>query len=74
MADIAYETIELYKEELDERYFTENDYDALPNVCMVAAINYVSKAMEEYLMMDVYDKMQMKLFKTIWIKDGELIK
>ena len=49
MADIGYETIELYKEEIDEGYFTENEYDALPNVCMVAAINYVSKAMEEYL-------------------------
>ena len=30
MADIGYETIELYKEEIDERYFTENEYDALP--------------------------------------------
>lgn len=71
MAEIGYETVELYKEEVDERYFTEEEYQVLPNVCMVTAINYVSEVSEEYLMMDVYDRAQMKLFKTIWLKDGE---
>ena len=73
MADIGYETIELYKEEVVERYFSKEDYEALPNVCMVTAINYVSEEEEEYLMMDVHDETQMKLFKTIWLKDGESI-
>lgn len=74
MADIGYETIELYKEEVDERYFTEEEWGTLPYVCMVTAINYVSEEAEEYLMMDVYDEMQTKLFKTIWLKDGEPVK
>lgn len=29
--DIGYETIELYKEEMDERFFTEDEFKALPD-------------------------------------------
>lgn len=38
--DIGYETIELEQSEMDERFFTEDEFKALPDVCMVTAINY----------------------------------
>lgn len=70
--DIGYETIELYHEEMDERFFTEEEWKALPKVCMVTAINYWTKERDEYLMMDVYDESNKNHIKTIWIKNGEV--
>lgn len=70
--DIGYETIELYKEEMDERFFTEDEFKALPKVCMVTAISYLTQANEDYLMMDVYDESNQNHVKTIWLKNGEM--
>lgn len=70
--DIGYETIELYHEEMDERFFTEEEWMALPKVCMVTAINYWTKERDEYLMMDVYDESNQHHVKTIWLKNGEV--
>lgn len=69
---IGYETIELYKEEMDERFFTEEEFKSLPDVCMVTAISYLTKANEDYLMMDVYDESNQHHVKTIWLKNGEM--
>lgn len=70
--DIGYETIELYHEEMDERFFTEEEWEALPKVCMITAINYWTKEKNEYLMMDVYDENNQHHVKTIWLKNGEV--
>ncbi|QOV10477.1 hypothetical protein [Viridibacillus arvi] len=70
--DIGYETIELYKEEVDERFFTEEEFKALLKVCMVTAISYLTKINEDYLMVDVYDESNQHHVKTIWLKDGEI--
>lgn len=70
--DIGYETIELYKEEMDERFFSEDEFKALPDVCMVTAISYLTKTNEDYLMMDVYDESNQHHIKTIWVKNGEV--
>lgn len=70
--DIGYETIELYKEEMDERFFTEDEFKALPKVCMVTTISYLTKSNEDYLMMDVYDESNEHHVKTIWLKNGEM--
>lgn len=70
--DIGYETIELYHEEMDERFFTEKEWSALPEVCMVTAISYFTSTKDEYLMMDVFDETYKQHLKTIWIKNGEL--
>lgn len=69
---IGHETIELQKLEMDERYFTEEEFKALPDVCMVTAINYWTKERNEYLMMDVYDESNQHHVKTIWLKNGEI--
>lgn len=69
---IGYETIELQKLEMDERFFTEDEFKALPKVCMVTAINYWTKERNEYLMMDVYDESNQNHVKTIWLKNGEM--
>ncbi|MBK3494794.1 hypothetical protein JFL43_07965 [Viridibacillus sp. YIM B01967] len=70
--DIGYETIELYNEEMDERFFTEVEFKALPKVCMITAISYLTKTNEDYLMMDVYDESNQHHVKTIWLKNGEM--
>lgn len=70
--DIGYETIELYKEEMDERFFTEDEFKALPDACMVTAISYLTKFNVDYLMMDVYDESNQHHIKTIWLKNGEI--
>lgn len=70
--DIGYETIELYHEEMDERFFTEDEWKSLPMVCMVTAISYLTKNNEDYLMMDVYDESNQHHIKTIWLKNGEV--
>lgn len=70
--DIGYETIELYNEEMDERFFSEDEFKALPDVCMVTAISYLTKTNEDYLMMDVYDESNQHHVKTIWLKNGEI--
>lgn len=72
--DIGYETIELYKEEMDERFFTEEEFKAVPKVCRVTAISYLTKTNEDYLMMDVYDENNQHHVKTIWLKNGEMQK
>ncbi|ACA42190.1 hypothetical protein Bsph_4746 [Lysinibacillus sphaericus C3-41] len=72
MADIGYETIQLYKEEVDERYFTAEEYELLPDVCLVTAINYFNDTGDEYLMMDVYDELNQRHLKTIWVSNGEV--
>lgn len=69
---IGYETIELQKLEVDERFFTEEELKALPKVCMVTAISYLTKTNEDYLMMDVYDESNQHHVKTIWLKNGEI--
>lgn len=70
--EIGYETIELYKEEMDERFFKEDEFKALPKVCMITAISYLTKSNEDYLMMDVYDESNQHHVKTIWLKNGEM--
>ena len=70
--DIGYETIELYKEEMDERFFTKEEFKALPKVCMVTAISYVTKTYDDYLMMDVYNENNEHHIKTIWLKNGDV--
>lgn len=70
--DIGYETIELYHEEMDENFFTEEEWKSLPKLCMVTAINYWTKEQDEYLMMDVYDESNQHHVKTIWLKNGEV--
>jgi len=70
--NIGYETIELRKEEMDERFFTEQEFKALPKVCMVTAISYLMKSNEVYLMMDVYDENNQHHVKTVWLKNGEI--
>lgn len=70
--DIGYETIELYKEEMDERFFTEDEFKVVPKVCMVTAISYLTKTNEDYLMMDAYDESNQHHIKTIWLKNGEV--
>lgn len=70
---IGHETISLYKSEMDERFFTEEEFKALPDVCMVTAISYLTKTTnEDYLMMDVYDESNQHHVKTIWLKNGEI--
>lgn len=68
--EIGYETIELYKEEMDERFFTDEEFKALPKVCMVTAINYITKTQDDYLMMDIYNENNQHHVKTIWLKNG----
>lgn len=70
--DIGYETIELEQSEIDERFFTEEEFKALPEVCMVTAISYLTKTNDDYLMMDVYDESNQHHIKTIWVKNGEV--
>ena len=72
LKDIGYESIELYKSEMDERFFTEEEFKTLPEVCMVTAISYLTKSNEDYLMMDVYDESNQHHVKTIWLKNGEV--
>ena len=67
---IGYETIELYKEEMDERFFTEEEFKALPDVCMVTAISYLTKTNENYLMIYVYDESNQHHVKIIWVENG----
>lgn len=69
---IGYETISLYKSEMDERFFSKEEFKVLPKVCMVTAINYWTKERNEYLMMDVYDESNQHHVKTIWLKNGEI--
>lgn len=69
--DNGYETMKVYHEEMDERFFTEEEFNALPDVCMVIAISYLTKS-NEYLMMDVYDESNQHHVKTIWLKNGEV--
>ena len=71
LKDIGYETVELYKEEMDERYFTGEEWSRLPHVCMVTAISFVTEKHDEYMMMDVYDVQNTHHFKSIWLKNGE---
>jgi len=71
--DIGYETVELHKEEMDERYFTEEEWLQLPHVCMVTAISFVTESKDEYIMLDVYDEQNSHHFKSVWIKNGEIL-
>lgn len=71
LKDIGYETVELYKEEMDERYFTVEEWSRLPRICMVTAISFVTVTKDEYMMLDVYDEQNVQHFKSIWIKNGE---
>lgn len=71
LKDIGYETVELYKEEMDERYFTVEEWSRLPQICMVTAISFVTEKQDEYMMMDVYDEQNTHYFKSIWLKNGE---
>lgn len=73
LKDIGYETVELYKEEMDERYFTVEEWLRLPQICMVTAISFVMGTKDEYMMMDVYDEHNKYHFKSIWIKNGEVL-
>lgn len=71
LKDIGYETVELYKEEMDERYFTVEEWSRLPQICMVTAISFVTEKLDEYMMMDVYDEQNTHYLKSIWLKNGE---
>lgn len=71
LKEIGYETVELYKEEMDERYFTLEEWSQLPQICMVTAISFVTEKHDEYMMMDVYDVQNTHHFKSIWLKNGE---
>ena len=71
LKDIGYETVELYKEEMDENYFTEDEWSQLPQVCMVTAISVVTETQDEYMMLDVYDEHNSQHIKSIWIKNGD---
>ncbi|AMW97939.1 hypothetical protein [Rummeliibacillus stabekisii] len=69
---VGFETVELEQSEMDERFFTEDEFKAVPKVCMVTAISYLTKTNEDYLMMDVYDESNQNHVKTIWLKNGEM--
>ncbi|MFY0520473.1 hypothetical protein ACOMCU_21990 [Lysinibacillus sp. UGB7] len=71
LKDIGYETVELYKEEMDERYFTVEEWSRLPQICMVTAISFVTVTNDEYMMLDVYDEQNSQHFKSVWIKNGD---
>ncbi|MBI6862472.1 hypothetical protein [Lysinibacillus fusiformis] len=73
LKDVGYETVELYKEEIDERYFTKEEWLQLPQVCMVTAISFINELKDEYMMLDVYDEENSQHFKSIWIKNGDTI-
>lgn len=73
LKDIGYETVELYKEEMDEDYFTEEEWSQLPQVCMVTAISFTTETKDEFMMLDVYDERNSRHFKSIWIKNGEVL-
>lgn len=38
--EIGIETVELEKEELDKRYFTEEEWSSLPAPCLITSVNY----------------------------------
>lgn len=38
--EIGIETVELEKEELDKRYFTEEEWSSLPASCLITSVNY----------------------------------
>lgn len=38
--EIGIETVELEKEELDKRYFTEEEWLSLPTSCLITSVNY----------------------------------
>ncbi|MFP7359933.1 hypothetical protein SFB93_14290 [Kurthia gibsonii] len=38
--EIGIETVELEKEELDKRYFTEEEWLSLPASCLITSVNY----------------------------------
>lgn len=69
---VGFETVELEQSEMDERFFTEDEFKAVPKVCMVTAISYLTKTNEDYLMMDIYDESNQHHVKTIWLKNGEI--
>lgn len=73
LKDIGYETVELYKEEMDERYFTAEEWLGLPQICMVTAISFVTVTSDEYMMLDVYDEKNSRFFKSIWLINGDSI-
>lgn len=73
LKDIGYETVELYKEEMDENYFTKDEWSQLPPVCMVTAISFTTETKDEFMMLDVYDEQNLHYFKSIWIKNGEVL-
>lgn len=50
LKDIGYETVELYKEEMDENYFTKEEWVQLPQVCMITAISFTTETKDEYMM------------------------
>ncbi|WP_144788547.1 hypothetical protein [Lysinibacillus fusiformis] len=74
LKDIGYETVELYKEEMDERYFTLEEWSQLPQTCMVTAISLITITKDEYMMLDIYDEQNSQHLKSIWIKNGEPLK
>ncbi|MDH4424344.1 hypothetical protein QEZ44_23845 [Bacillus cereus] len=73
LKDTGYETVELYKEEMDEDYFTEGEWSQLPQVCMVTAISFTTETKDEFMMLDVYDERNSHHFKSVWIKNGEVL-
>ena len=73
LKNIGYETVELYKEEMDERYFTEEEWSRLPQICMVTAISFVTVTNDEYMMLDISDEQNSQHFKSVWIKNGEIL-
>ncbi|ETT87154.1 hypothetical protein MKZ08_19165 [Viridibacillus sp. FSL R5-0477] len=73
LKDVGYETIELYRDELDTNLITEDVIKNLPDEVLVSSVNFIDEKGDEYLMIDITLYENSELLSTIWMKNGEVI-
>ncbi|OMC81609.1 hypothetical protein [Viridibacillus sp. FSL H8-0123] len=73
LKDVGYETIELYRDELDTNLITEDVIKNLPDEVLVSSVNFIDEKGDEYLVIDKTLYENSEQLSTIWMKNGEVI-
>ncbi|MGE7769316.1 hypothetical protein ACQKMK_02125 [Viridibacillus arvi] len=73
LKEVGYETVELYRDELDTNLISEDVVKNLPDEVLVSSANFVDNKGDEYLMIDITLYENSELLSTVWMKNGELI-
>lgn len=73
LKDVGYETVELYRDELDTNLISEDVIKNLPDEVLVSSANFIDEKGDEYLLIDIVLYENSEPLSTMWMKNGEVI-